>query len=211
MKRKRSSYAHCALAALACLWLVGCSIGPAATPPPASFDLGVPRSHAQSGARIPVTLQLPDLLAPEWLSGTGIPYRLNYEAAARTQTYGLSRWVAPPAALLSERLRSRFSAVVRGVVGRADGVRADYLLRVELEDFSQSFDAPRSGRVVLRARASLVSVPARALMAQREFAYDRPSPTPDAAGAVQALGEASDAFTEDLVAWTGERLAAARQ
>jgi len=196
-------------AVLVCLWLGACSIGPAPTQPPADYDLGPPRSHAESSPRMPVTLLLPDALAPAWLNGTGIVYRLNYETGSRTQSYALSRWAAPPPALLSDRLRSRFAAAVSGVVTRPDGARADYLLRVELEDFSQTFDAPGSSSVALRARASLVRLPDRTQVAQRIFALERPAPTPDAPGAVRALGAVSDAFLENLLAWTQERVSAA--
>ena len=92
--------------------------------------------------------------APAWLNGPGILYRLNYENPPRPQPYALSRWSGSPAALLTERLRNRFAAAAtKGIVTGSDGVRADYLLRVELEDFSQSFDAPNASRVALqRAR-----------------------------------------------------------
>ncbi len=91
----------------------------------------------------------------------------------------------------------------------SDGVRADYLLRVELEDFSQSFDAPNASRVSLQARVSLVSLASRVLLAQRSFAVERPAPTPDAPGAVQALSAASDEFLDAVLKWTQQELAAA--
>ena len=156
-------------------------------------------------------LALPDVVAPAWLSSNGIAYRLNYDNATRAYVYTLSRWTAPAPALLTQRLRTRFAAAApNGIVTGADGVRADYILRVELEDFSQSFDAPAASRGVVRARASLVSLGDRTLVAQREFAIEQAAPTPDAAGAVQALSAASEEFVEGLLRWTEERLKAAK-
>jgi cholesterol transport system auxiliary component len=153
---------------------------------------------------------VPEITSPAWLSGPGIVYRLNYDNAARPQAYALSRWSASPALLLTERLRARLAAATaNGIVAGIDGVRADYVLRVELEDFSQSFDAPNSSRVALRARASLISIPARTLVAQSTFPVEQAAPTPDAPGAVQALNAATEEFLEALVKWTEARLRAA--
>jgi len=194
---------------MVCGALAACSLGPKAEQP-VTYDLGAPRSHAGAKPGIAAVLYLPDVTAPAWLNGPGIVYRLNYDNPARPQPYALSRWSASPAALLTERLRSRFAAATaKGIVTGPDGVRADYLLRVELEDFSQSFDAPNSSRVVLHARASLVNVETRNLIAQRAFAVEQAAPTSDAPGAVQALSAASEEFTETLLKWTEERLRAA--
>ena len=187
--------------------LGGCSLGPKATEQPASYDLGPPRQHAAANPPLAALVMLPEVTAPSWLSGNGIVYRLNFENAARANAYTQSRWTAPPPALLTQRLRNRFAAAAsHGVVTAADGVRADYLLRVDLEDFSQSFDSPTTSRVALRARASLVDLASHGLIGQRAFAIEQATPTPDAAGAVQALAAASDEFLDVLLGWTAERL-----
>ena len=56
-----------------------------------------------------------------------------------------------------------------------------------------------ASRVTLRARASLVRLADRLLVAQQVFSVDRAAPTPDARGAVVALGAASDEVVENLV------------
>jgi cholesterol transport system auxiliary component len=195
---------------LAVAALAGCALGPQAREQPASYDLGPPRNHAAGGPVIATTLLVPEITAPSWLDGQGIVYRLDYDNAARPQAYALSRWSAPPAALLAHRLRARFAPAVRGIVTGAHGTRADYALRVELEDFSHAFDAPDRSRVTVRARASLVDVTGRTLIAQRAFAIERPATSPDARGAVAALGEAADELIEQLLAWVGEGVKTAR-
>ena len=190
--------------------VAGCSLGPKATEQPASYDLGPPRQHTPGNPAIATMLLVPEVVAPAWLAGNGIVYRLNYENQARAYAYAQSRWTAPPAALLTQRLLSRLAAASRGIVTGADGVRADHQLRVDLEDFSQSFDSPAASRVTLRARASLVDVTNRGMIAQRVFAIERTTATPDAAGAVQALAAASDELVEGLLAWTAESLKPAK-
>jgi hypothetical protein len=62
----------------------------------------------------------------------------------------------------------------------------------------------------VRARASLISVATRALVAPREFAVDRAAATPDAGGGVQALATASDELVEGLLGWVAEWVRAAK-
>lgn len=192
-------------AVMVCGLLGACTIGPQAVPAPASYDLGPPRAHPQEAPVIRAALALPAVTPPAWLDNQGIVYRLNYQDAARPQAYANSRWSATPAQLLTQRVRSRFAAASTGVVTGEDGTRAEYVLRIELEDFSQSFDAVKQSRVAARARATLVNLGNRTLLAQRTFAVEREA-APDAAGAVKALGEAGDALIEELLAWTAQRL-----
>jgi cholesterol transport system auxiliary component len=184
--------------------LGACGIGPQVKEPPASYDLGPPHPYLQTNPGIRMALLIPAIVAPTWLDGQGIAYRLNYVDAARPQTYANSQWAATPSALLTQRLRSRFAAA-SGIVGTGDGARADYALRVELEDFSQSFDALNQSRVAVRVRATLVDLSSHTLHAQRTFGVERPA-EPDAAGAVTALGVASDALIEELLRWTAQNL-----
>ena len=195
------------LAALlpAVVLLGGCGIGPQVKELPASYDLGPQRAYVQENPRIRAVLLLPGVSAPAWLDSSGIIYRLNYHDAARPRAYANSRWSASPAQLLTQRIRSRFAAAALGVVTGGDGARADYALRVELEDFSQSFDAPNQSRAAVRARATLVDLASHALHAQRTFALERPA-RPDAAGAVTALAETSDALIEELLGWAAQNL-----
>ena len=189
----------------------GCALGPPPPPAPERFDLGPPRALVERGAVIPATLLLPEVSAPAWLDGTGIVYRLSYDNAARPQAYANSRWLSPPAALLTQRLRGRLAAAANGVTTGYEGAQSDYALRVDLEDFSQSFTAPNASRVTMRARASLVRLADRTLMAQRVFQDERPAPSSDARGAAAALAGASDEVIERVTEWAGEQIRAGRK
>lgn len=181
--------------------LAACSLTPGDTVQPTRYDLGPPPVYAKSNPAIPGAVLVPGVRAPAWLDEAHIGYRLLYEDSARAQTYAMSRWAGEPAALITDRLRSRFAAVSAAVLTPGDSVRPDYTLRVELEDFSQRFDAPGQSRGSLRARATLLDARNRKLLAQRVFDVQRPAGS-NAQGAVQALSAATDAFLEELVAWS---------
>lgn len=196
MRRRTGTVAGLALA-LAC---AGCSFTPAPVPPVALFDFGpVPPGNPTQTLRHPLVIY--DVSAPAWLDSPSITYRLAYQDAARPQAYADSRWVSSPAELIATRLRGRLAASGKGgVVHPADGTRASYALRVELNDFTQVFDAPGKSRAVVRLRASVLG--SRALIAQKSFSVEGPVGTPDAEGGVRALIAASDEALDQLVAWT---------
>ena len=190
------------VAALA-LCLTACTLDRSTVNVSTSYDLGPPPSYSDSKAPIAGTLLIPSVRSPAWLDETDIVYRLLYEDRTRPQSYAMSRWAAEPAALVTDRIRSRFAAAWSGVVTPGYSVSSDYTLRVELDDFSQRFDALGQSRGTLLARATLLSTRDRKLVAQREFNIERPS-APNAAGAVKALTEATEAFLDDLVTWTAQ-------
>jgi cholesterol transport system auxiliary component len=188
--------------------LAACSLGGEKKDPPATYDLGAPRSDAGAKKTLRHAVLVYNIAAPSWLDGQAIIYRLNYQDAARQQTYSNSRWAAPPAALLAQRLRGRLAAASEGgIINAADSARADFTLRVELDDFSQVFDSAATSRVVIVARASIINVAKRSLQAQRSFTFERPAATPNADGGVRALAAAGDDLIEAVVAWTAASLA----
>ena len=194
--------------ALVALLLTGCNLGPAVKDVPAMYDLGAPRNYAQKEPRIRPSLLVYSVSAPGWLETPGIIYRLNYRDAARQQIYATSRWASPPAVLLTQRLRARLAAASDGgVVGAADGARADYSLRVELDDFSQVFDGAQDSRGIVVARASIVNLARRSVLAQKTFTVERAAESANAEGGVRALSAAGDELIEAVAAWTALSLA----
>jgi len=210
MNRKTAGTALFA-AILAATMVAGCALTPPSQDLPASYDLGPLPNHEPASPALPVTVLLPDIVAPAWLDSQGIAYRLAYDEPARVRSYARSRWKAPPADLLSQRMRERFAAATeRGVVTGADGARASYMIRVDLEDFCQIFSAPNTSQVTVRARASVVNIRQRKLIAQRVFSVNRTAPSADARGAVTAFAEAGNVLVEELLQWTSGQVRAER-
>jgi len=182
------------------LLLTGCAIGPQSREARVNYDFGLPRSDKDASPRLQQDLVVADISAPAWMDNTGMYYRLAYQDTTRPQAYALSHWVMSPAALLTQRLRANIvRASKAGVFTPADGVRAGYALRLELEEFSQVFDTTDKSRAVLRLRASLTRQ--RDIVAQQSFSLEHAAATPNAEGGVRALIEASDAAGEKLVDW----------
>jgi len=180
--------------------IAGCAFGPRAREGVVNYDFGLPRSEQAPAARLQQDLIVADVSAPAWMDNSGIYYRLAYQDAARPQAYALSRWVMSPAALLGQRLRASIARASKaGVFTPADGARAPYTLRLELQEFSQVFDAADRSHAVVRLRASLLRQ--RDLVAQRSFDVDQAAATPNAEGGVRALVAAGDAAGEKLVDW----------
>jgi len=183
--------------------LGACTLNRPESTVPTTYDFGPPPAYAHTNPGIPGTILVPRVQAPDWLDDTGIVYRLLYEDPARTHVYALNKWASEPGTLITNRLRARLAAASKGVVAPGFSVHSDYTLRVELEDFSQTFKTPSESQIQLRARASLLDTEHRKLLAQRVFEFDRPA-GPNAPGAVKALTAATDTLLEHLVKWMSE-------
>jgi cholesterol transport system auxiliary component len=180
--------------------LSGCALGPQSREGTANYDFGLPRADKETAPRLQHDLAVAAVSAPAWMDNTGIYYRLGYQDATRPQAYAQSRWVMPPAALLGQRLRAGIARASKAaVLTPADGVRAEYTLRLELEEFSQVFEAADASRAVVRLRASLIRD--RGLVAQQSFGVERAAATPNAEGGVRALIAAGDEAGNALIDW----------
>lgn len=181
-----------ALALTVCLVLGGCALTPLA-PTRSVYDFGLaPAAPASVGA--PLAGRITDVGAPPWLAGDGIAYRLAYQQPLRLEHYRDSVWAAPPAALLTQRLRERLAATP-GCAGRAAA-----LLAVSLDEFEQVFASPSSSRAVLRVHATLWPAGTAGPALQQHWRLEQPA-APDAAGAVLALAQAVDAWLPQLDQW----------
>lgn len=192
---KRRSF----LAGTATLALAGCSLAPA-TVQPALYDFGI-EALPPIDAKLTARIALAHVSANSWLQTPAIVYRLAYRDPAQLHPYSLSRWAAPPADLITQRLRLALGrAGGNGFSMAADGIATDHLLRVHLEAFEQVVDSPASSRALARLAASIAG-PERRLRAQRQFEAERPCASVDAPGSVHALTAATDALIAQIVSW----------
>ena len=189
----------------ACL-LTACSLG-APKEEATAYDLGAAPAAEVAKLRIKPSLLVHSVAAPSWLDSYAIVYRLNYQDPSRQLSYANSRWAAPAGALITQRLRTQLALVSDGgIVNLADGARAEYALRVELEEFNQVFDSTQASRGVAVARASLINVSRRSLVAQKTFTAEKPAGSANAEGGVRALAGASGELVDAIVAWTAANL-----
>ena len=173
--------------------LSACLSGP--KPASATYDFGPPATGA---VRLAIkALAGIEVSAPRWLDSVNTHYRLAYANAARPMAYAQTRWVMPPPTLIEVRLKER--AVDGGTILGGTGP----VLRIELDEFTQVFDAEKSSRAVLRARATLAN--GREVLRQRAFVFQEPAVTADGAGGAAAMARAADRLVEAALAWAGEQ------
>ena len=102
----------------------------------------------------------------------------------------LPRWIA-------QRLRQRL-----GMASSSGNAAANCLLRFELQEFSQVFDAPTQSRGVLQGTASLIDA-RKQRIAGKDFLIEKPAASQDARGGVDALVAAGSELASQLGAWLG--------
>jgi cholesterol transport system auxiliary component len=140
-----------ALALLTLALAAGCA-GNSAALSNVRYDLGPAATVGSTGTGS--ALKVLDIAAPDALDSDKFVYRLAYADAQRTAVYRDSRWTAPPAQLLTQRLRAALSS--RGaVLEGSDGVRAP-TLKVDLTEFEQVFDGQSQSHGAVTARATLM-------------------------------------------------------
>lgn len=180
--------------------LAGCAL-PQRGPSPLLYDFGV---RPSSGAAAATAAALPALAitaqATPALDGNAMLYRLAYANEQQLRAYTQARWAMSPAELVQQRLREGLSGqftVLR------PGEDAQRVLQLELEEFSQVFDAADKSSGLLRLRATVRQrLPSgERMMAQRTVVVKRPAPSADAAGGVRALSAATDAAVDELAQW----------
>jgi cholesterol transport system auxiliary component len=162
-------------------------------------------SNAENGTPDPNgrTLQVAQIVVPEWLDGAAMYYRLDYQDDGRLASYANSDWIAPPATLLQPLLQQAIlsGGGWRAVTGQRSPASADVTLQIRLDDFSQAFSQPQASTGVLDATATLIANRDQHVIAQRHFHVATPAPTPDAQGGAKALGDASAKFADELRRW----------
>ncbi|WP_092130038.1 ABC-type transport auxiliary lipoprotein family protein [Polaromonas sp. YR568] len=144
------------------------------------------------------------------LDNMAVLYRLGYADAQQLKPYSQARWSMPPAQLVRQRVREQlgqrravFSAGASVALNRSQNATLPLLLRLDLEEFSHLFTAPNASVGLIRLRATLLEItPAgEKLVGQRNVIVQRPAPSSDAPGGVQALTAATDAAIEELDQW----------
>jgi cholesterol transport system auxiliary component len=190
------------LSCAALLLLSACAAAPSAAPRVYDFGPGTLRPTANVHS-LP-DLVLGDVEAAPALDGTAMLYRLGYAEVQQLRPYAQARWSMPAALLLRQRLREQLGQR-RSVLSQADaGAARALVLRVELEEFSQLFDAVDASQGLIRVRVTLsqpgLGVAAKTL-AQTSLVVQQPSTSADAPGGVRALALAADAMMAKIDQW----------
>lgn len=185
----------------------GCTVLPKPQQPVSIYDFGVQPSPLtkhlpEKSQQVRKSVLVADAAAPAWLDTTAIHYRLLYHNPTQTYTYASNRWIAAPAALLTQQLRHRIVTNTHEQVTKDFATaKTDFVLHIELEEFMQSFDTAADSHIAIGFRASLVERNTRKLIAQKDFNRSEKTASADAAGAVSAFSAASNRLIDELIDW----------
>lgn len=174
----------CALGAGLSTGLAACVGGPAARPVVASYDLGGIASKDPAVSWLGAV----DVTAPSWLDSRVMQYRLEAEPARR-QAFAENRWAATPAELLAAALRRQLGA-------GSGGCR----LKVDLDEWIQTFDAAGQSRALVAARVGLYAPKGEAALARLTFQRELPAGRDPRQG-VSAFAALEQQLAADLEQW----------
>ena len=186
--------------------LAGCTIGGTAQAPVVTYDLGPLTAPAASQKPSGKTLLISPVASPTWLDHTTMIYRLNHADPMRPRFYSGSYWKATPAEMLTERIRARLSRSAH-VVTETEGVSGDYSLRLDLEEFAQSFPQADASHIDIRVRATLIDTERRTVLLQKTFEALEAAP-PNAAGAVPVYAQSAGRMLDEIATWVEQALGA---
>ena len=166
-----------------------CSVLPSRPPSPALHDFGLGgKASSDQAGEVPGTWSTVTVDAPEWLQSENIRYRLLYSDPTRVRYYSQDRWIAPPPALLAQRLG-------------LDSVGQGFGLKIRLLEFEQVFDGPQQARLMLAFRALAYRPGEEAASGEHLFRFTQPTPSADAQGAVTATHGLVEQATQSLQTW----------
>lgn len=155
----------------------------------AVYDFGPPAASTVQAAQLALEVRMPAVF-----DGLGIDYRLDYVDPGEIREYSRSRWAMPPGQLLQQRLQQVLGVVAPGQM------RTRCLLRVEITEFSQIFDAPAHSRALVQGRAFLLDA-GRSRLGEYPFLIETEAATPDARGGVLALRAGVGRLADALRDW----------
>ena len=188
--------------------IAGCTIGAPAQAPVVTYDLGPVTMPAAGGKPSGKTVLVTPVAAPTWLDHTTMMYRLNHADPMRPRVYSGSYWKAAPAEMLTERIRVRLTRFAN-VVTETEGVGGDYSLRLDLEEFAQSFPQADTSHINIRVRATLIDTGRRTVLMQHTFEALEAAP-PNAVGAVPVYARSAGRLLDEIAAWVEQALGAPR-
>lgn len=189
MSRRRAAWV-----AVFALLLGSCRLAYDATDPVRYFDFGVPESR-EDEACCAQRIALDSLAFAPMLAGQTMWYREG-QGSVEPRAFAVSRWSAPPAALLEQHVR-----VALGI-GQSDRrAPLPYQLSLKLETMEQLFtDDGTEAR--LTVSAALTHTRDHALLGSRVFVLRRPADERSPLGGARAFAALVARLGQELQHWT---------
>jgi cholesterol transport system auxiliary component len=190
-----------ALALAGAALLTACASGSKAPAGNTLYDFGSaadPITVTSAAAAVPAVV-ITDVTGNSAFDSERMFYRLNYADPLQARSYANSRWSSTPLQMLTQRFKSRVAQAGVKVLSTTDAAAGVPLLRIDVDDFTQTFDSTTGSYGHLVLRASLFQ--GRALVDQRTFSGKIAAASADAGGGARALARAADAVSADMIGW----------
>jgi cholesterol transport system auxiliary component len=190
-----------ALAAAGAILLAGCASGGKGPAGNALYDFGssaTPIGVTSAAAAIPAVV-VTDVTGNAAFDNERMFYRLNYSDPLQARSYANSRWSSTPLQMLTQRFKARVAQSGIKVLSATDASAGVPLLRIDVDDFTHSFDSTTHSYGQLVLRASLLQ--GHTLVDQRTFSRKIEAGSADAVGGARALAQAADAVSADIIGW----------
>lgn len=189
---------------LLALLLAGCASGGKGPSGNTLYDFGSPAPGADPAPANGVASAVPAVVITDVTGNAAFDnermfYRLNYSDPLQARSYANSRWSSTPLQMLTQRFKSRMAQAGVKVLSATDASNGVPLLRIDLDDFTHTFDSATQSYGQLVLRASLFQ--GHTLVDQRTFSCKTNAASADAAGGARALAQAADAVSADMIGW----------
>ena len=177
------------------LLLQACASAPAAI---SYYDFGAAPDSAKPLCALP-PINLADISSTDALDSNLMLYRLLYANDLETRAFGVHRWNATPAQLLTSRIKLYLATNQVSIIDAGVANPQGWQLRLDLIDFSQYFTDPGHSYARLQTRASVLR--GNQLIAQTTLTQRAPAAEPNARAGANAMRAAGDALVIDLSNW----------
>lgn len=181
----------------AALLASGCALQ--AKAPAAQYDLGPLPAATATAPSSKIAVSVAEVNAPASLDSSQMFYRLTYADSQQPLPFASSRWAGSPAAMFGQRLKARIAQAGGVALSASDSASNVPTLRIEADDFMQTFTSADQSVARVAMRASLFN--GRTLIAQHTFLHETPAQQADASGGAHALAEASDTVITEIISW----------
>lgn len=191
-----------------CLLLGGCALITGGEAPPDTYDLPMTSVGRAKGV---VAAQL-TVRQPVALRSLDTDRILVREGAGRLAYYPTAAWGDRLPNVVQARLAASLEEAgrFRAIITNGEGLSAEYGLAVEIRAFEVRVQ-PGSTRAVVDFYVKMVDERRNEVVASKQFSAEAPATRDDVLSGVNALREAFQKVTSDVVRWVGSGRVAERR
>lgn len=198
----RRQFLRSATALSATVLLGACGLDlPGQGPPPRQFRLTPKSTFDNNLPTVDWQLVIEEPLAPTGLNTTRIPL---HRRAVELEYYARANWTDRAPAMVHTLILESFenSSKILAVGRESLGLRADYVLKLELREFQAEYGNNAAPDAHVQINAKLVRMPQRAIIGSERFEARVPADRDSLDAIVMSFDDALGRVLKDLVGWT---------